>query len=62
MKLRIGIPKGKSAGGDAATVRARRTACLHQRTLVLRHHGRSRNRMHVDSRTGDGPIRGTRRD
>ena len=61
MKLRLGIPKGSL---QEATLHLFARAGLRVYTngaLVFRLHGGSGYRMHADSRTGDGALRGTRR-
>ena len=59
MKLRIGIPKGQLAGGDATAIRSGRASGIHQWAVVFCQHSGSGDRLHVDPGSGDGSICGT---
>ena len=61
MKLKLGIPKGSLQDATDPAVRARRLQHLRQLALVLPDDRRSRDRVHADSRAGDGALRLRRR-
>ena len=61
MKLRLGIPKGSLAGRDDPAVPARGLHPARRFAVVLSVDRRSGDRVHVDSRAGNGALRRRRR-